>query len=129
MSTDAILLFVNSLNKNALELFFTSKVTLNRSLTFTSLVGNEPELTLVTSEIASRVIDCAVNPVTLLNVGTLLPETLYWIISPVLIPTLVKSALGEVIVDAEATAWLTVYWVAVGANKWPKFNTASALNL
>ena len=77
VSTDAILLFVSSLNKNALELFLTSRVTLNKSFTLTSADGNAPELTLVTSEIASRVIDCAVNPVTLFIVGTLLPATLY----------------------------------------------------
>ena len=61
-------------------MYFTSgfySILLNKSLTFTALVGNAPEFTFVTSEMASRVIDCAVNPVTLFIVGTLLPEILY----------------------------------------------------
>ena len=60
VSTLAILGLVNSLNKNAVELFLTSKVTLNKSFTLTSADGNAPELTLVTSETASRVIFVAV---------------------------------------------------------------------
>ena len=77
MSTEATLFLVNSLNKNALELFLTSRVTLNKSFTVVSADGKAPEHTLVTSEIASSDILVEVFAVTLLNVGTLLPETLY----------------------------------------------------
>ena len=70
VSTLATLFFVKSLNKNALELFLTSKVTLNRSFTVVSADGKAPEHTLVTSEIASRDIDVEVLAVTLLKVGT-----------------------------------------------------------
>ena len=45
VSTLATFGFVSSLNKNAFELFFTSKVTLNKSLTLVSADGNAPEHT------------------------------------------------------------------------------------
>ena len=66
VSTLATLFFVKSLNKNALELFLTSRVTLNKSLTVVSVDGKAPEHTLVTSDIASRDILVEVFAVTLL---------------------------------------------------------------
>ena len=66
VSTLATLFFVKSLNKNALELFLTSRVTLNKSLTVVSADGKAPEHTLVTSDIASRDILVEVFAVTLL---------------------------------------------------------------
>ena len=66
VSTLATFGLVNSLNKNALELFCTSKVTLNKSFAFTSLVGNAPEHTFSTSVVASRLIAIAFTSVTLL---------------------------------------------------------------
>ena len=66
VSTLATFGLVNSLNKNAFELFCTSKVTLNKSFAFTSLDGNAPEHTFSTSVVASRLIAMAFTPVTLL---------------------------------------------------------------
>ena len=43
VSTLATLFFVKSLNKNALELFLTSRVTLNKSFTVVSAEGKSPE--------------------------------------------------------------------------------------
>ena len=116
------------MNKKADELFLTSNVTLNRSFADTWDVGNAPEQTFSTSVVASRLIAIAVVPVTLLNVGTLLPATLYWMMSPVLIPEFAKLALGDDIVDAPPTAALTVNCVATGAIRCPRLRIGSAVN-